>query len=301
MPEVLTSPIELMRQYSEAEAPLVELDLEAEKKKHKELFDLPSELIEAPSITICSIWPFPLDSQPFHHGGRGRQIYSIAAGSVENPAYLKIKNTWDYILVQEGVGQVGHMPAPILASALVKDLINFWTGDHPGNRRGKKGVGAIRGTYATPQELKELEKYQKAWLTYLVERADENWDNGKREKIGNEHRRAFRMLGLDEAQHPWVRSRVLTHNSCPWCESRVATTVLTCGQCRGSILEYYAERMDEFNPAMWPKVSKEIERLAKKQSSRTGEPPEPVKRKPGRPPKVVQEPPTQEPPFDVQV
>lgn len=263
MPEVQvpTSPIEAIRQYSESEAPFVQADIEAEAMAARRLFELPSELIEAPAITICSVWPFAIDSQPFTHGGIGRRIYSIAAGSPEKPAYLHVKNTWDYVQVQEGVGQLGHNQASIYASQVAKDIIRFWTGDHPGNRRGKKGIGVVRGRIANLLEIKELEAQQKAFLSYLVDRADEAWDHGKREKIGHEHRRAFRMLGLDEAQHPWVRQRMQTHNSCPWCESRVPTTVLVCGTCRGSLIEYFADRMDEFKPESWPKVAKEMARL----------------------------------------
>jgi hypothetical protein len=264
------SAIEAMRMYSEAEMPRAEADIAAEAQARAALFSIPAELVEAPAIIICSIWPEPLDSQPFHHGGVGRKIYSIAAGSPENPAYLIIKNTWDWTIVQEGQGQRGDRQTPIFASSVANDLIRHWTGDHPGNRRGKKGVGIVVGQLnektrrmeATPAEIASLEKAQKGFLTYLVERADQFWDSGQREKVAGslEYRKALRMLGLDINQHPWYRSKVQLYNDCPLCAEKVSVNAIHCKHCHSSITAYFVDRDIEVSKAEWPKVYDDMKR-----------------------------------------
>lgn len=263
------SPIELMRQFNEAEAPRVSADLAAEQANAARLFSLPAEMIEAPSITLCSVWPEAMESQPFHHGGVGRKVYPIAAGSPENPSYLVLKNTWDWTIAQEGVGERGDRQVMITAGMVAIDIIKYWTGDHPGNRKGKIGIGIIRGEYnpttkrmeATASEVEDLVKQQRGFLTYVVERCDEAWDHGKREYSFHQGRKAIKMLGLDLTQHPWFRSKVQLFNDCPNCAEKVAVNAIFCKTCRQSITDFFVSRNLTPDRAQWPKVVDDMERL----------------------------------------
>lgn len=261
------SPIEALREYNAAESPAAIMDLEAEAQARERIFSMPAELLNAPFVVICSIWPEPLESQPFTHGGSGIKRYRIPPGSPEKPQYLLLQNTYDLIIQQEGIGEKGHRAAPIMASQIAHDIIMHWTGDHPGNQRGKKGVGVIRGVRtvaggieATPDEILNLVTQQKAFLSFLVERADEWFDNGKREKIGKEHRKALKMLGLDETQHLWVRSKVNQYNQAPCCAERVLTEATVCRHCHTNLINWFIEEDIVPEQSKWPKVFAAIER-----------------------------------------
>lgn len=264
---------EVLAQYSTQEGARVEADLHAEADVSRRLFDLPPELFGLSTIVICSIWPQKMDSQPFTHGGVGRKVYSIEAGSVVKPAYLILQNTFDMIIQQQGQER-GNYPAQIPAAAYGNDIIRYWTGDHPANKRGKMGIGIIKGQRnaqglitATPDEIAQLEKLQSGYLDYLIERADQLWDTGKREMIGNEHKRALKLRGQDINQHPWYRSRVQMYNDCPECFEPVKVEAIYCRHCSQSIVKHFTDRDEIPDPAKWPSITRELERLTKKKGA----------------------------------
>lgn len=275
MPAVADSPVkvnqsEVLAQYSQAEAPRVEAELHQEADVARKLFDLPAEFYGLTSIVICSVWPERMVSQYFTHGGVGRKTYTIEAGSAERPSYLSLQNTFDMVIQQAGQERE-YSPRPIPAAAYGNDIIRFWTGDHPANKRGKKGIGIIKGRLnqssgkieATPEEITELVRLQNGYLDYLVERADNFWDRGEREKIGNEHRKALRMRNQDINQHPWYRSRVQAYNDCPYCAEKVQMDAIFCKTCHKDIVQYFVERNVVPDGALWPRVVKEMERITK--------------------------------------
>jgi hypothetical protein len=265
---------EVLAQYSAIETSRVEADLEGEAQQRQRMFDLPAEFYGLSTITICSIWPEALDSQPFTHGGVGRRVYHIEAGSVEKPAYMQLQNTFDMIIQQQGQ-EKGTYPATIPAASYGNDIIRFWTGDHPGNRRGKKGIGIIRGQRnpktglleATPAEIAELERLQNGFLDYLIDAADRFWDRGERERIGSEHKRALKLRNQDVAQHPWFRSRVQTYNDCPECFEPVKVEAIFCKTCRQTIVDHFIRVGEVPDAAKWPRVYKEFERMTAKKAS----------------------------------
>lgn len=259
---------ELLNQYSTTQTPGVEADLQQEATNARRMFDLPAEFFGLSTIVVCSIWPERMESQSFTHGGVGRRIYTIEAGSIEKPTYMVLQNTFDMIIQQQGQ-EKGHYPATIPAASYGSEIIRFWTGDHPANRRGKKGIGIIKGhvvngLQATDAELADLARLQNGFLTYLIERADMYWDRGEREKIGNEHKRALKLLGQDIAQHPWYRSKVQIYNDCPECFEPVKVEAIFCSHCQQSIVDSFMRRDEIPDSAKWPRVTKEIERLTAK-------------------------------------
>lgn len=266
------SAIDALRVYNEQESPRAAADLEVEALMKSRMFSLPAELIQAPFVVVCSVWPERLTSQAFTHGGAGIKRYKIEPGSPEKPSYLPIQNTYDLIQQPESLtGPLGHRPATILASQIAVDLIQYWTGDHPGNRRGKKGVGVIKGTrtetgsiVATPDEIVQLVKMQHDFLSFLVERADEYWDIGKREKVTNEHRKALKMLGLDIGQHPWYRSKVQLYNTCPRCAEKILVEANFCKHCRTDLVEFFMDENVVPDGEIWPSVVRAIERKTAK-------------------------------------
>lgn len=263
---------EVLAQYNVTESPQVEADLHKEADTARRMFDLPAELFGLSSVVLCSIWPQRMESQIFTHAGVGRKIYTIEAGSLERPSYLILQNTFDLIIQQQGT-EKGHYTATIPAASYGNDIIRYWTGDHPGNRRGKKGIGIIKGhavnglVTATPAELANLNHLQTEFLSYLVERADQLWDGGKREQIGNEHKRALKILGQDISQHPWFRSKIQMYNDCPECYEPVKIEAISCRHCSKSIPAYFMERDEIPDAVKWPRVVQEIDRLTKKKKT----------------------------------
>jgi hypothetical protein len=256
------SPLEAIRQYNESQEAIIGVDLEAERAAMDRLLQMPAELIQAPTVVICSIWPERLLSQYFTHGGVGRKQYVIPAGSPEAPGYCVLHNTFDLVIQQEGM-EMGVGPKPIMAAQIAVDLIRFWTGDHPGLIRGRKGVGIIKGKMdaqgkvtATSKEIAELAYQQNEFLRYLVEKADELWDTGKRFQITGEHKKALVMLGLDQTQHPWFRSKVQTNSSCPLCTERIPYNVRMCKFCNQDLVRYFAESGED--TSNWPTIAKDL-------------------------------------------
>ena len=264
------SALEALRMYNAQEAPRTQADIEEEIRMKAALFSIPAELIQMPYVTLCSVWPEALVSQPFVHGGIARKFYYMEPGSPEKPSTLLLQNTFQGVTVNQGNGDPGQDAKPILAGQIAVDLISHWTGDHPGNRKGKKGIGVIQGRVEDgkiiplPQEIAALEKTQREFLSFLVERADEYHDLGKREKITNEHRKALKMLGLDETQHPWYRAKRMQFNSCPACQKRIEQNVYKCAFCHTDLAEHFM-MMDEVPSAeLWPMVVKVIDRRTSK-------------------------------------
>ena len=221
------------------------------------------------SVTICSIYPLAMESEPMPRAGHGAWRYKIAAGSVKNPAYLTIDMTWDQVInqaapVDQAISHMaGYIPAAVEAAALVR----HWAGDHPMNRFGKIGIGIIAGTVATPEELKALEKGQQAFLKAIVNGADQNWqsaDPKKIAKIGPEARRAFELLNLDPKLHRWYSNTTQINLECPWCSTSVLNTAIFCTTCRNSITDYFIERDLDVDPEKWPRVAEDVEMKKKK-------------------------------------
>lgn len=278
--------MEALRQYNEAESPAVLASLEAEAAMKERLYWMPADVFRQGYVVLCSVWPERLVSEPFHHGGVARKRYVIEGGSPERPAYLMIENTFDWIQMQGPDNKAEFHQATIYAHQIAKDLIQYWTGDHPGNRRGKRGVGVISGALdrdtstvtATPDEILELHKLQHSFLSYSVELADALWDSGnpvQRGKISREHRKAFAMLGLDEKQHPWVRTRVAAYLSCPACGERIRAEATVCKECKTNLIDYFMGEDLPIKEGDWPNVVLGIARRNARNS------PPPIKSKKG--------------------
>lgn len=281
MPEThyAPSPAETLRDYNARESPRAEADLEAEAQMRDALFNLPPGIQQQPYVVICSIWPERLISPPFAHSGVGRKNYYLEPGSIEKPSYLVVQNTFTYIQHANGQDPISYIEMPIYASGLGQNLIQHWTGDHPGNRRGKKGVGIIEGRRgadgkfeATEREIETLARQQRDFLGYIVERADMHWDSGRpgdRERATSpEPRKALKLLGLDENQHPWFRSKVKQYSPCPACDERISTGAIKCGKCQENLAKHFMDRDEIPSVDEWPRVVKEIERLTARQSSK---------------------------------
>ncbi len=258
--------IEALRAYNASELPMVERDVMAEAAMKDRMFEGPAELYQAPKVYVCSVWPRRVISQPFSHGGVGARRYYIEPGSPENPSILALYNT--YYLTQTigdstdtGGFRVGYQPSPVYAIQIAKNIIEYETGNHPGNVRGKKGIGVISGPQPTPAEINELAHLQVQFLTYIVERADAYDDAGQRLKIGPEHRDAFDMLGLDELQHKWRRNRVQQYNSCPACAERILLEARVCKVCHTDLVKFFMEANEVPSSEQWPMVAKAIDKL----------------------------------------
>lgn len=283
MPEALTapSPAEVLRRYNVEEAPRLLADVEAEAQSRNALFNMPAGIEIQPFVVLCSVWPERLVSQPFSHGGIGRKYYYMEPGSAENPSYLIVQKTFYYTQFAQRDEPISYVESPVFAPGLAQNLIQFWTGDHPGNKRGKKGIGIIQGERvpvkdkvtgevkyelkATAQEIATLVKQQKDFLGFIVERADQHWDSarpGDRERATSpEPRKALKLLGLDETQHPWFRSKIKQYSPCPRCDSRISTNAIGCKDCGVELAKFFMDRDEIPSADEWPRVVKEIERL----------------------------------------
>jgi len=114
---------EALRAFNETESPQTAADIEAEVRHRERMFNIPAEFQNARFVTICSVWPERMVSQAFTHAGVGIRRYTIEAGSLNKPAYLLLENTFDLVIQQEGVGEVGHGVRTITAVSYGADII----------------------------------------------------------------------------------------------------------------------------------------------------------------------------------
>lgn len=270
MPDVMTNDrMEALRQYNAAELPTVEKDTAAEDRARERLFDAPAELYQAPAVYVCSVWPRRVESEPFSHGGIGAKRYVLEPGSPKKPFVLAIRNTYTLVMTIGSLSPSGDFmsaqePKPVYAAQIAKDVIQRETGNHPGNVRGKKGIGIIAGPVPTPAEIEYLANLQTEFLKYIVERADEFYDSGKREKIGGEHREALKMLALDELQHPWYRSKMQMYNSCPACAERILVEARVCKVCHSDLVKFFTDAGELPSKDQWPNVFKAMDKATAK-------------------------------------
>lgn len=256
----------LNNEYASTITPEMELEMERAKLVAAKMTDLPATALMAQTIVICSIWPEPLESRPFTHNGMGRKVYRIGAGTVEKPAYLAIQNAFDYQMTRGGGGageaeKANYNIVTIRAAEIARDIIQYWAGDFSGNAYGMIGVGIVRGQLsddkifsATKEEIAELVGHQNAMLKKLVERADAMWDANQRERIGRTHRRALAILGLDETQHPWYRSKVQAFATCPRCAEQVKAEAQGCKHCGVDFAKWFDENPMDYKPGIWLRV-----------------------------------------------
>lgn len=226
------------------------------------------DLMGMPNVTICSVYPLDLISEPLPRAGHGAWRYRIAAGSVEKPSYLQINMTSDMVINQAAPPDqpIEHMMGFIPAAVEAAELVKFWAGNHPMNRFGKIGVGVISGSVATKEELAALEKGQVSFWKAIINQADQNWQSGdpkKIAKIGPEARHAFEFLKLDPKLHRWYSNTTQVNLECPWCSSSVLNTAIFCTSCRNSITSYFLERDLEVDAEKWPRVAEDVERMKK--------------------------------------
>ncbi len=258
--------MEALRAYNAAELPTVERDVIAEAAIKDRMFEGPAELYQMPKVFVCSVWPKRVVSESFSHGGVGARRYCIEPGSPKNPSVLALYNTYYLTMTigestDSGGFRAGYQPSTVYAVQIAKNIIEYETGNHPGNVRGKKGIGIIAGPTPTTAEIEELANYQTQFLKYIVERADSYYDAGQRHKISGEHRDALKMLGLDEVQHPWYRSRVQQYNSCPACAERILLEARVCKVCHTDLVKFFMEANEVPSSEQWPMVAKAIDKL----------------------------------------
>lgn len=220
-------------------------------------------------VTICSIWPDPLISESMSRNGHGAWRYKIDAGSPDKPRYLRVEMAYDIVFDSSSPpdqpAEMTHkfIPANIEAAALIR----FWAGDHPMNRHGMKGIRVIDGDLATPKEIAEMEKSQKAFLKAIISQADQRWqsaDAKEIKKIGPEAKKAFELLNLDVKLHRWYSNTEQINLECPNCSESVKNTAIFCSGCRQPIAAYFVDRDLTPDPKLWPRVAEEVERLKKK-------------------------------------
>lgn len=277
MPEqqMSVSRFEALRQFNETEAPRAASEVEQEAARVRMMFETPAELLQAPYIVVCSVWPERMVSQAFTHGGVGIKRYTIEAGSPEKPAYMYLQNTYDYIIQQEGIGEKGYGAKTILAAQYAVDILRLWTGDHIGNIAGKKGIGIIKGEptgdpnnriRATKKEIDTLTRDQVNFLKFLIDRADSCWDSSdhmlKRKAPTRENRMALDMLGLDPEQHGWYRSKsAIKFQKCPFCAQSMLADAIFCAHCRQEAARFFIERDQTPSVEQWPAVAAEVKRI----------------------------------------
>lgn len=217
-------------------------------------------------VTICSIYPRDLKSEPFAHGGRGRVIYELKAGSVEKPSYLRVYNTFTMaqnIYQDSDASQLA--PKPIEARSFAQnDLVGYWASHFVNGTVGRIGVFICAGDEATPQELEQAKQLQEEFFKEQVRLADEKWFGGERKFNLTEARRATKWLkDLDVKRHPWLADvRYDSTKLCPQCSEQVASTSHYCKECKTNIAAYLMER-GRPAPEGWQAVAMEMEFLKK--------------------------------------
>lgn len=252
----------------------------AEANRRQDLFGVPQAVENASRVTICSVWPEPLESQAFQHSYfdeatkqykiAGRFTYKIAAGSPSKPAYLHLYNNFSMVIGKDN-DERQDQPRINKAADYAANIVQFWADNTLAAHVGKKGIGIIVGDEATPQELAFLEQAQRSYLSFLVEHADSLADSkhpNDHKKIGPVHRMALKLLGQDESQHKWSRTRVAQNAECPECGERILARALKCKHCQCNIVKFFVDRNLTPDPKLWPGVANEIERLTAPKSQK---------------------------------
>lgn len=226
-------------------------------------------------VTICSIYPLPVESDIMPHmsvsvvDGQPRRgsirRYKMEAGSVDKPAYLRVYDT--HSLVQNTQRMNGDdpemLPQPIAAGDIAANLIQAWGGNQLNAHAGAAGIFICKGDTATPDELAAAQSRQTARFRFDISAADELWLNPNRRNgtLYVEARRAAEWLGVKDVKaHPWLGTLEYKEaKKCPACGTDVDITVHVCLGCRENIAKYMLDRGMEVNN--WPGVEREMEFL----------------------------------------
>lgn len=180
---------------------------------------------------IFSVYPFPLTAmRPFKATpSRGIKELKLEAGSVENPAILRI----DTMFQKDYMGQeLGYRDQAVMAEEIASDLVRSWSTALLGCEDGLgPGVMVAAGDHPTKQEIEAARLQQESYFRHLVEQAEVSWKDNKPHKITDYHREAARWLGQE--QFEWMKQiQQVAMKDCPLCTKRIPARALVCPECK---------------------------------------------------------------------
>ena len=198
-------------------------------------------------VTICSVWPHPLEASLMHGGGC--RVYKLAPAPRDGYSLCDCYNTYELCLDTQHDDDntaPGLVPKPLTAQQVVNILLRLWTLDVVTPGGGRIGVAAIAGSKPTEAELAALRQQQLTHDQELVADADVlniSPAPQQRSRIGKRHRRALEDLGSpDPSAHPWYAAPYSgPRKDCPACAKPILAKALKCEHCQTSLPQFYME------------------------------------------------------------
>lgn len=203
------------------------------------------------SVTLMSMVPWDLISDPFTHNGQVI-VYSIPAAVDFTPQYLRLYDSTTIIMDthhDDENSPPGYEMRPVPAPVIAENLVRHWTGDHFANSSGHNiGVMQISGKTGTKEEIQRCYNTQRDFFAYMIEHASKlDMRDSTRKLIGMDHHRAMRELlkypniKIDLDRYKWARLGTETQDAkkCVWCAGKINMEAVFCPLCRSNQAEYY--------------------------------------------------------------
>lgn len=260
----------------------------------------PIHLPEA-TVTICSVYPRPLDSQVYYqlYGRPQFHMRPVEKGKYE---LLTLKHTFSVLNISTGNEPPQPTPKPRYAvdpnnpesaNGYAVNLIEEWAGGRPGTEDGRIGVGIIigdkpwqDGNKPLSQEIDNLHRIQRKFFLHLISKADDaflsNDDRRKRTVAWGECRAALEyashLYDEDVAKHPWYvgRDSIAQSVKCPACFEAMNAAAIICRACHTDLATHFMDhgyhigKDWEKQAKLYPGASQEILfRLRKEQEALT--------------------------------
>jgi hypothetical protein len=211
-------------------------------------------------VTICSVWPHPLEKSLMHGGGC--RTYKLAAASRGGYSLCDCFDTYELcldLMHDDDNTAPGLVPKPLTARQVATILMRIWTLDAVTPGGGRIGVEVITSSKPTEEELEVLRLRQATHDQELVAEADVlhiSPSPQQRGRIGRRHWRALEDLGSpDPSAHPWYANpKQAPHKDCASCGKSILTKALTCEHCHVFLPEFYMDRLRTAPPKEDPAV-----------------------------------------------
>lgn len=207
---------------------------------------------------VCSIYPGVLPPYVANVGPdpsprKGRrtvyQLEPIKRFSKRKPfQVLEVSDAFENVPdIKNATG--GRMPfvaSPVPCEEIVKDMINFWTGNMPGlPMDARPGIMEIVLSTPTQDELKRMEAMQTKFFEYMFQQGEEHHREGKWNRITPAMRDACEWLGYERTwSHPEKSAEQIP---CPNCAQLIRPIQKVCHHCQRDV-----------NPPEDPKAKKEL-------------------------------------------
>jgi hypothetical protein len=164
----------------------------------------------------------------------GVTVYEIEAAPRGEYRTIKVADAFQ----REYVGNKVYVGIPVMADGpkgIAEDVVREFSGGVLLSAYGGPGVFVCAGDEPTQEELERARKKQARWCQALINEAQSNWIQGKRDRIheGSIFHKAAEWMGQT---YEWMKPPEQTNvSACPYCGSTVPFGVPVCATCGRTI------------------------------------------------------------------